>query len=267
MAFTVGDFNDLKRLLATHPEWRAELRDLLLTEDFQALPGLVRDLVEAQRRTEQRMAESQARTDQRFAELAEAQRRTEQRVAELAEAQRELAEAQSRTNQRLAELAEGQHRLAEAFRRTEDIVGRLQGDSLEIRYRLNAGAFFGRWLRGTKVIGGNELVDRVESQLSPDEVNELLLTDLVVRGRVARLPERPEVWLAVEISVVVDHQNVARAVRRAELLRRAGLPALPVVVGAGATLGAESEAGARGVAMLRDGTGRFWNEAIAAWPV
>ena len=54
--------------------------------DFEDLKGIVRQLAEAQGRTEHRLEE-----------LAEAQKRTEQRVDALAESQRELAEAQKRT--------------------------------------------------------------------------------------------------------------------------------------------------------------------------
>ena len=80
MAFTVQDFHDLIGILEQHPEWRTELRRLVLTEELLSLPQIVHDLAEAQRRTEQRveeLAEAQRRTEQRIEELAEAQRRTE----------------------------------------------------------------------------------------------------------------------------------------------------------------------------------------------
>jgi len=49
MAFTVTDFADLTRLLAERPEWQAELRSLILSEDLLALPVIVGELAEAQR--------------------------------------------------------------------------------------------------------------------------------------------------------------------------------------------------------------------------
>ncbi len=67
MTFTVADFSDLVRLLTEHPEWQAELRRLILSEDILTLPQVVRELTEAQRRTEEPVEE-----------LAEAQRRTEE---------------------------------------------------------------------------------------------------------------------------------------------------------------------------------------------
>ena len=72
MAFTVQDFHDLIGILEQHPEWRTELRRLVLTEELLSLPQILRDLAEAQQRTEQRVEE-----------LAEAQRRTEQRIGRL----------------------------------------------------------------------------------------------------------------------------------------------------------------------------------------
>jgi vacuolar-type H+-ATPase subunit I/STV1 len=104
--------------------------------DFDDLKDVVKELAEAQKRTEyklEELAEAQSRTEVRLKELAEAQKRTEARMEELAEAQsrtearlEELAEAQSRTEARLEELAEAQSRtearleeLAEAQKRTE----------------------------------------------------------------------------------------------------------------------------------------------------
>lgn len=42
MAFTVSDFQDLMRLLREHPEWKAELRQQILDEEFLRLPEYVR---------------------------------------------------------------------------------------------------------------------------------------------------------------------------------------------------------------------------------
>lgn len=56
MAFTVKEFHDLVRLLEEHPQWRAELRRLLLTDELLDLPRVVRELAEAQRETERRLA-------------------------------------------------------------------------------------------------------------------------------------------------------------------------------------------------------------------
>ncbi len=48
MPFTVKDFRDLIRILEKHPEWQAELRRLILTDELLALPELIRELVNIQ---------------------------------------------------------------------------------------------------------------------------------------------------------------------------------------------------------------------------
>jgi len=104
-------------------------------EDFSELKAIVsdiaisiRELAEAQKRTELRVEEISKTQN----ELAEAQKRTELRVEELSKSQNELAEAQKRTEVRMGELAEAQKRtevrmgeLVEAQKRTEVRMGEL----------------------------------------------------------------------------------------------------------------------------------------------
>ncbi len=94
---------------------------LVRADDFNELKGIVKELAEAQQRTEQRvedLAETQQRTEQRVEELAEAQQRTEQRVEE-------LAEAQQRTEQRVEELAESQQHTEHALQQLARQMGGL----------------------------------------------------------------------------------------------------------------------------------------------
>jgi len=352
MAFEVKDYLDLVRLLQEHPEWRVELRRLLLTDELLTLPELVRELAEAQRRTEERvsrleavveqlaeaqreLAEAQRRTEERVSrleavveqlaeaqrELAEAQRRTEERVSrleavveQLAEAQRELAEAQRRTEERVGrleavveQLAEAQRELAEAQRRTEermgelevavrelaeaqrrteervnrheellqalleshqrlvDIVGDLKGRMLELTYRDRAAAYFGPLLRRMKVVEPYDLEETLRMHLSEREFRDVLWLDLLVCGQPRVRSEMAEVWLAVEISSVVDRRDVERAERRAAALRRAGYRVVPVVAGERLTQGAEEESRERRVVAVRESEVLFWEEALSAW--
>ncbi len=121
---------------------REELLETVKKSDFDDLKGVVRELAEAQKRTELKvgeLAEAQKKTDLKLGELAEAQKRTEarldsltQRVEELAEAQKrtelkvgELAEAQKKTEARLDSLTQRVEELAEAQKRTEDALIKL----------------------------------------------------------------------------------------------------------------------------------------------
>jgi chromosome segregation ATPase len=324
MSFTVNDLQDLTRLLATHPEWLSEVRRLVLTKELLSLPDIVRELAEAQRRTEERLeqlAEAQRRTEERLEQLAirldqlairvdqltarveqlaEAQRRTEERleqlsirVEQLAEAQRrteerleqltarvdQLAEAQRRTEERLEQLAARVDQLAEAQRRTEErlddlakTVQRLvnqmaevRGDVLEIKFRDKAPSFFGRWLRRVQVVPIIEIEERLEAALTDKEVSELLALDLLVRGRPREANAKvDELWLAVEVSSVIDAGDVQRAERRAALLRQAGLKAVPVTAGARINAKAQKLADSLRVAVMKDGTDQGWERAYSA---
>ena len=295
------EFHDFIRILEENPEWKAELRRVVLTDELLKLPEIVRELVEAQRRTEERLntltarvdalAEAQRRTEERLNTLtarvdalAEAQRRTEERlntltarVDALAEAQRRteerlntltarvdaLAEAQRRTEERLNALTARVDALAEAQRKTEETlrslaidVAELKGDALERRYRERPFAYFGRLIRRAHTLSSDELVDLIdrgmnEGVLSREEAEEIALTDAVVRGRLWE--DRTEVYLVVEVSWGVGRYDVERALRRAEILGKLGLRAIPVVAGKGIMEDAARLASQRGVRQVIDG--------------
>ncbi|MFM7521549.1 MAG: hypothetical protein ACKO9B_13915 [Planctomycetota bacterium] len=108
------------KLLEQFPEPQATLMATVFVEshdelihraEFNELTAVVKELAEAQQRTEARVEElAEAQKD-----LAEAQQRTEARVEELAEAQRDLAEAQKQTTWAVKDLAKQVGGLAGAF--------------------------------------------------------------------------------------------------------------------------------------------------------
>jgi hypothetical protein len=119
MAFTVRDYQDLLNLLSRHPEWREELRRAILSEDFLALPQIVRELAAAQKRTEEQVRElaaAQKRTEEQVRELAAAQKRTEERLEE-------LAAAQKRTEEQVRELAAAQKNMGAELGRLSSLLG------------------------------------------------------------------------------------------------------------------------------------------------
>lgn len=213
-------------------------------EDFDNLRASVLDLAQAQQRTEQRvseLAEAQQRTEQRISELTEAQQRTEQRVHELTEVQRQMLVAQTRFETRL---------------------GKFDGRQLESLYRERAPAYLGRILRRIRVISYQELEETLEQHLSEDELDEVRLLDLVVRGRPKITADAPEVWLAVEVSTTIDRHDVERAQRRAMLLRRAGYLAVPVAAGEEKTKGATELAATENVVLVENGLISHWEAAL-----
>src|SRR3712207_5779165 len=110
MAFTVEEFRDLLRILEERPEWRAELRRLVLTDELLTLPELVRALAEAQQRTEERLTA-----------LVEAQQRTEERLSTMTEALEVLIRRVDSLDRSVSLL--------------HDDASKLKGYALETRYR------------------------------------------------------------------------------------------------------------------------------------
>ncbi len=136
------DAHTAEVLLGVMDKVAAQVRASGVTrEDFSDLKQIVRDLAEAQVRTDQRMKElieAQVRSEERLdrldatvARLAEAQVRTEERLGRLEATVAQLAEEQSRTSRAVAELTEGIDRLRKQVGGLSDTVG---GDIEDIAY-------------------------------------------------------------------------------------------------------------------------------------
>jgi hypothetical protein len=136
---------------------------------------------------------------------------------------------------------------------------------LELAYHNKARAYFGHLLRRLRVAEMHAVEDTLEAGLTPGEFRDLLRTDLFLTGLPRLRPEMSEIWLVVEISSVVDQNDVDRVERRANLLRRAGYRALPVAAGEEMTRGAEVSARTQNVVLVQDGQVSFWEEALDAW--
>lgn len=220
-------------------------------EDFDALQSVVRELAEAQKHTEERVEE-----------LAEAQKRTEQRLDRLEAVVTELVEAQRRTEEEIRKLVESQIRFEEQMRKFEIRQDKSTGLLLEMKYRDKAPAYFGRVLRKVRPVSFQDIEEDLE-KLPDYERNDVLLLDLLVCGYPRTQPDAPEVWLAIEVSAVVDRNDVERAQRRAAVLKRAGYRAIPAVAGEKTTEGGESTARAADVLLLQDGRVQFWDKALS----
>jgi DNA repair ATPase RecN len=182
--------------------------ELVKTGDFNELKDIVRDLAEAQKRTEvkvEELAEAQKRTEVKVEELAEAQKRTEVKVEELAEAQKrtevkveELAEAQKRTEVKVKELAEAQKRTEEELAALTGVVREtnreLGGLGRSFAYALENEAY--RNLpRVLEARFGIVLTEKmIRTEVGREEVN------LLGRG----IREGQEVWIVGETKARVE---------------------------------------------------------------
>jgi predicted nuclease with TOPRIM domain len=275
---------EVRELAAGQARLTTEVRELAagqaqLTAEQTRLTAEVQELAAGQARLTaevQELAAGQARLTAEVQELAagQAQLTAEQtrltaEVRELAAGQARLTAEQTRLTAEVRELAAGQARLtAEQTRLTAEVreltaaqrlmsdrLARLEGSDLERRYRERAPAFFQRVLSRIRVVDHQELGMLLDAAvetgtLTLEEKGEVLLSDVVVRGR----RDQQDAYLLAEVSLVVDADDVRRAASRARLLERAtAVPVLAAVAGHQVTPDAEREALVAGVWRVVDG--------------
>jgi len=261
---TVQELVEVQR---RHEERLASVEDRLAR-----LEATVQELVEAHRRGEDRLArleatvqelvEVQRQHEERLASVEERLASAEDRLARLEATVQELVGALKEVSAQVHELAQAVFRLTQTVSRLEGTVGDIKGRLLEMAYRDKPYAYFGRLLRSIRVVPFTEIEDLLEKSLSREEVDDLFQLDLLLRGRLRDHPERPEVWLAVEVSSVVDKWDVERARERAALLRKAGLRVVPVAAGLQALAEAAHKAEVEGVTLVTDGSIACWEQAL-----
>lgn len=191
---------DVLGLLRSDPAFREEVRRQLLTDELLGLPAVVRELVEAQRRTEAQL----------------------QRLAEQVQRQGEQVQRQGEQLQRLAE----QVGALVSWQRGE--AGRRDGERYERETVRRAPVLFNGGHGGTSDDPGvrQRLTEQLRTELDggivSDEENPFLADLLWWKG---------EQVAVVEVSLQVNGLDVARAAARAATLARAGARALAVVIG------------------------------------
>ncbi len=219
----------------------------------------VEELAVAQSRTEARVEElavAQSRTEARVEELAVAQSRTEARVEELAQAQNrtearveELAEAQSRTEQSVARLIDSQSEMQKTMQRLTIRTDDLSGWAFESRFRDRIASYLGRFVRRCRLADTGDLIDQLRSLVTDDELDDVLRADAVASG----LLDDQRVYVIAEVSVTADADDIDRARRRGELLRKTGVNVIPMVACQTISPGYRSRAAEAGVQVWVDG--------------
>jgi hypothetical protein len=209
MAFTVNDFRDLIALLEARPDWRAELRRLVLSDELLRLPEEMRELVAIVR------------------DLAEQMRRSEARLGQ-------VEERLDKVEGRLGQVEERLDKVEVRLERVEDQVGDLRGNDLERRVRERPHIYVGKYVRRARLIGDDDLFALLNEamtagRITDEQADDIERLDAVVEGQVGE----QKTYLAVEVSSTVSDYDVERVVRRAAALGRAlGQPVRAVVVGA-----------------------------------
>jgi len=217
MSFTVDDFQDLMKLLSDHPEWRAQLRPVVLGEEILAVPSHM-DRVEA----------------------------TLDRLSGHVD---DLAVRLDRLTERVDQLTLAAQGIAQRMDRMDGRMGNIEGELLETRFDRNMTQWVLDYVQRPVRVYVDDL-DAIATAVSgglltPDERREIAMLDSMVRG--LDTGDGEETVLAVELSATINSEDVERADSRRTLLKTAGVRARALVCGYGITQAAESMADDRGV--------------------
>ena len=205
VAMTIRE--DVLNLLHTDVAFREEVRRQVLSEEVLALPALVRELAEAQRRTEAQVQ----RQGEQIEQLVEQMQRQGEQIEQLVEQMQVLAQPV----QALVSWQRGE-------------AGRRDGERYEREVGRRAVALFNGGQGGSPVqpVVQQRLTAQLGALLSQDILPaeaDPFLADLVwwKGGQVA----------VVEVSLQVNGEDIRRAAERAATLRQAGETVLAVVIG------------------------------------
>ncbi len=150
--------------------------------------------------------------------LAEAQDRTEAQVAK-------LAEAQDRTEAQVFELTKVVQSLVIQGERQGARLDAVLGSTFELQFRDRLTSYLGRLMRRGKLLRNDEVLDAIEQAVEPDEADEVLRVDAIASGIIDGIASH----VVVEVSATCGADDIDRAARRAGILRKAGLVAVPLV--------------------------------------
>jgi uncharacterized phage infection (PIP) family protein YhgE len=226
-----------------------ELSKTVTKADFHELTAAVDRLAESQDRTDVQLAkltDAQARTDVQLAKLTDAQARTDVQLAKLTDAQdrtdvqlAKLTDAQARTDAQLAKLTESQDRtdgqVSELTRAVQSLVSQgerhaarldaVLGSTFELQFRDRLTSYLGRLMRRGRLLRNDEVLDAIEQAVDPDEADEVLRVDAIASGIIDGVASH----VVAEVSATCGVDDIDRAARRAGILRKAGLAAVPLV--------------------------------------
>ncbi len=239
-----------------------------LVEEQRESAGQIRSLAVAIERVENQIAaltERMERVEAQIAALTERMDRVEAQIAALTE-RMERVEAQIAALTERMERAEAQiAALTSVVERHTNQLAELRGWYLEVRARDRAPVIFGPWLDRVRIVGVDELRATLLPALDRETFRRILQSDVIVSGRLDEHPERPTIWLVIEVSTIVDRYDVERALDRARTIRQIVPFVIPAVYGPQITAEARRAATDEALVVITDGAVENWDEAVARW--
>ena len=265
MALTIDTFEDLVRIVETHPEWRRRLKRALFDFDIEAstraLEKAVAELVSVQARVWPAIERLLAEQSKQSADIAVLKTDVAVLKTDVAVLKTDVAVLKTDVAVLKTDVAETKQRVTRMGRDVAD----LKGKSYEHDYLLKAKAIFGRFIRRGRD-RTDDMADLMHDavaagQISEKELTQVLAADLLWGGKTRQ--DDKEVVLVLEASWRAEVTDVERAQQRAATLRRIGVYAVAVVAGSEWDEQALSLANSLAVVTAANGTvdGDSWRKA------
>jgi hypothetical protein len=213
---TINTIHDLFQLLRDNPEWADELRTLILTTELIDLPRKFDEFVQETRA-------HNAAIDTAIAELQSAERNTQSAVKELQGTQKETQSAVKELQGTQKETQSAVKELQGTVKVIQDDVGELKGSNAITAALRNPDLIvfaFSEDLRRESVFTSQDLIDLLRSRpgvVPEDAKTSFIEADLVIRAKDGKGEDH---YIAAEVSYTVGSNDVDRAIRNAEFLRR-----------------------------------------------
>ena len=250
---TPGRIQEILQEMERDPQLASELREKILGQEFSQLPvavaqnqALIIRLMERQVElsgTTRTALEAVVSSIQQLGEMvADALETQSQRLGRIEAAQDTMANKLGTLEPAMSELRGEQRETRADLRKTDGRLDRGFGANYEAKVTWNVRSLLGQQLgiRNSRVLKGpnlrndedlEQLVEEAESRgaITEEEADELLLLDLIVAG--TQRADHARVYVAAEVSITANQDDVNRAADRADILRRVtGLPTRPVVI-------------------------------------
>ena len=219
MTLSAEDVRSLIEEVRADPALRQQLRDVLFADDMAAISASLRRITEQQELT------------------AIALRKTDEGLARLTERLDALA---ARFDVRLANV--------------EGRLGNVEGEQYEFRWERHLGTRLGRIFRRVRPLNLGNFAPIAEAfddgRLSQADWDELFRLDVTALVTEAQNKASPDIVAAIELSRVIDSNDVERASRRATILNNIGVLARGVVGGESILADAAALAVSEGVTVI-----------------
>lgn len=228
----IESYWDLLSVLKEHPDWLEELRKLILTDELLALPKKFDEFVK------------------RYENFIETEFKPLKATVEKQGNDIEILKSDVKIlKEDVAVLKEDVAVLKKDIAVLKVDVGSLKGDNFERKIREKAPSYFGKLILKCRLIDNIELANIIDDAMldnkvvvTDDERDDALRIDVVVTGFLRHNKEK-KVFMAGEVSMVVDKTDVERAARRTKTIEKClGIPGIPVVIGDEYTEGAKKAA-------------------------